>query len=241
MAKEIAKSLSDCELAAIHIGMSMTVPEGLERIGFVYPTYGWATPLMVADFFRKANFPKQGETYFFAVATCGGLALNAVPAANALLAERGVTLNYGAKITMFKNSVLNYDMNKQVEKIATQSSTRAMPIIRDVVNKRIVKIKPVNQLLFRLHLDFMKQVPETAMEFQVNSECMACGLCAKLCPSQNIKMANGKPIFNNKCERCLSCLQHCPKRAINYKDKTQNRRRYIHPKIKHGEIATYYK
>ncbi|MDR3121471.1 MAG: flavodoxin, partial [Clostridiales bacterium] len=33
------------------------------------------------------------------------------------------------------------------------------------------------------------------------------------------------------CEQCMACIQFCPKRAINYRDKTQKRKRYHHPDI----------
>jgi ferredoxin len=240
LAKEIAKRLPDCELAAIKGDMDMTVPAGLARVGFVYPTYGWASPLIVADFFRKAVFPEQSVTYYFAVTTCGGLPFNAIPQANALLAERGIHLNYGKSVRMFKNSVVNYNMSKQADKIAEQSAKRALPVIRDIAEMRDVKIKPVNQFLYRLHLDFMKGIRDTAADYQISGDCVSCGLCATLCPVKNVTMENGKPVFGAHCERCLACLQHCPKRAINYKDKTQKRGRYAHPKIKPGEIAQYY-
>jgi hypothetical protein len=35
----------------------------------------------------------------------------------------------------------------------------------------------------------------------------------------------------------MACIQFCPKRAINYKDRTQNRRRYTHPDIKYTDLA----
>jgi ferredoxin len=240
VAKEIAKKLPGCDIAAIKSGMDMTVPAGLERVGFVYPTYGWASPLMVAGFFRNAQFPTQGGTYFFAVTTCGGLALNAIPQANALLAERGIQLNYGASIRMFKNSVINYGMSKKVSEITEASAKRAAPVIEKVVNKHENKIKPVNQFLYRLHLDFMKDIHETGSGFNISGGCTSCGLCKSLCPAKNITMENGKPVFHNKCERCVACIQHCPNEAINYRDKTQERGRYTHPHIKPGEISKYY-
>jgi epoxyqueuosine reductase QueG len=46
-----------------------------------------------------------------------------------------------------------------------------------------------------------------------------------------------KPYFMHHCEQCLACIQHCPAKAINYKDKTQNKKRYTHPDIPWKELA----
>jgi hypothetical protein len=172
MAQTIADELSDCEVLAVKNGMDTDIPAGLERVGIVYPTYGWASPLMVVDFFRKAKFPEQGDTYYFAVTTCGGLPINAIPQANVLLAERGIKLNYGASVKMFKNSVLSYNMSKQAVKIAEQSAKRAKPVIRDIVEKRGTAIKPINRFLLRLHLDFMKDIHDTDSGYIVGDECL---------------------------------------------------------------------
>jgi ferredoxin len=239
-AKEIAAKLTDCDVVAIRRNMDMTVPVGLERLGFVFPTYGWAQPLMVADFLRSAVFPAQGGTYAFAVTTCGGLPFNAIPQAGILLAEKGVRLNYGASIRMYRNSVLHYKMRQDAGKEAAKSAKRAAPIIDDIVNKREKRIGKLNNFLFRLHVDYMKGIPETWRGYQVSGECVSCGLCAAVCPAKNITMKDGKPEFQHSCEGCVACIQHCPKRAIDYKDVTQNRGRYAHPQIKPAEIAQYY-
>ena len=48
-----------------------------------------------------------------------------------------------------------------------------------------------------------------------SSLCIGCGLCAKLCPAQTLKIRNGKAQFNYpECIRCFCCQEHCPKGAI---------------------------
>jgi MinD superfamily P-loop ATPase len=86
----------------------------------------------------------------------------------------------------------------------------------------------------------MKGIPETGRGYQVSGDCVFCGLCAAVCPAKNITMKDGKPEFQRGCEGCVACIQHCPKRAIDFKDVTQNRGRYAHPQIKPTEIAKYY-
>ena len=45
--------------------------------------------------------------------------------------------------------------------------------------------------------------------------CVGCGVCAKMCPPQSLKLVDGKPVFKlNECIRCFCCQEHCPAGAI---------------------------
>ncbi len=58
--------------------------------------------------------------------------------------------------------------------------------------------------------DFVVSCPELDKAL-----CTGCGLCAKMCPPQSLKIAGGKPKFDLKnCIRCYCCQEHCPKGAI---------------------------
>lgn len=47
------------------------------------------------------------------------------------------------------------------------------------------------------------------------SRCIGCGLCAKMCPPQSLKLKDGKSVFDlPNCIRCYCCQEHCPKGAI---------------------------
>lgn len=45
-------------------------------------------------------------------------------------------------------------------------------------------------------------------------KCVGCGICAGVCPMQNIKIEDGKAEFNGKCTMCYRCFSRCPQRAI---------------------------
>ena len=48
--------------------------------------------------------------------------------------------------------------------------------------------------------------------------CTGCGLCAKMCPPQSLKIENSKPKFDlPNCIRCYCCQEHCPNGAISSK------------------------
>ena len=52
--------------------------------------------------------------------------------------------------------------------------------------------------------------------FTVNAKkCNACGLCTRLCPTQNITQdKNERPVWGRNCLLCLTCELKCPKDAI---------------------------
>ncbi|GFP76431.1 EFR1 family ferrodoxin [Clostridium fungisolvens] len=87
----------------------------------------------------------------------------------------------------------------------------------------------------------MGKINTVSSDFNVNDNCISCGICQKVCPAKNITLENKTPVFHNQCESCLACIQHCPRQAINYKDKTQNRRRYTHPEVGAKKLMEYYK
>jgi ferredoxin len=240
IAKEIAKTLDNCEIVAIHKDMNMDVPSDYDKIGFVFPTYGWGLPIMVSNFFKCINMPNQNGTYLFAIATCGGLALNAIPLANALLVEKKYHLNYGASIMMFRNSVIHYNMSNKIDSITRKSDKRALPVIKDIINKKVKNISSINRFFYKPYLKFIEEIPVKDKDFNINSDCNSCGICKSVCPAKNITLEEKKPVFHHQCENCTACIQYCPQKAINYKDKTQKRRRYTHPQISHKEISKYY-
>jgi len=53
------------------------------------------------------------------------------------------------------------------------------------------------------------------------ARCTKCGLCAKLCPSSNIKM-DDLPVHLGKCDLCMRCYAFCPTSAITYRGKSRN-------------------
>lgn len=50
-------------------------------------------------------------------------------------------------------------------------------------------------------------VPET------NGNCVACGICAKHCPTAAINLSDCKTIDSAKCIKCNSCIKRCPVQA----------------------------
>lgn len=64
-----------------------------------------------------------------------------------------------------------------------------------------------------------KLMPLFAMRFSANESCVHCGLCARQCPAKNIKVEQGRPVFQKHCMFCMRCINSCPVNAILYNKK----------------------
>lgn len=239
-AKIIAEEIKDCEIIAITEKTEMDIPMDYERIGFVFPVYFQGLPKIVADFINNCNISEHQNTYFFAIATYGALHGNAIPQIKKLLLERGIHLHYGQNLRMFSNYVVMYNMSKNVIKETMQSEQKALLIARNIADKQENRIPAFHKLVNWYYQKQMSRVPRADENFSVSDNCISCGKCKAVCASRNIIMKNGRPVFQHHCNQCMGCIQYCPKRAINYKTKTQERRRYTHPDISFQELTQYY-
>jgi MinD superfamily P-loop ATPase len=70
----------------------------------------------------------------------------------------------------------------------------------------------------------------------VGESCNGCELCRKVCQVDNIRIEDGRPVWQHHCEQCLACIQWCPQEAIQVGTKTIGRTRYHHPEIKATDL-----
>ena len=75
-----------------------------------------------------------------------------------------------------------------------------------------------------------------ARDFSVTEDCIQCGKCVKLCPSNNISLKEGKIEFGDSCVACLGCYHRCPEKAIRYKNR-KKRDRYFHPEVRESDLG----
>jgi ferredoxin len=208
------------------------------------------------EFIGKLDLSNNRNTYLFTVVTCGTSPVtlgetfrpllrgkmidvgfgNSISDVQELLNAKGVRLSFGKRIVAYSNNILLHDMDDDIE-IKTADTAQAADIIGNEIFEKTVYDEFQNRVFYKLLSKiFLKNVKDTAKSFGVNENCNACGLCGKICPVGNIVIADNSPRFLNKCEQCIACIQWYPRKAINYKNITQNRKRYHHPAIKVGDM-----
>lgn len=211
-----------------------TVETDAESIGLVFPVYYGDAPVIVREFIGK--LPDMESKTVFAVCTYGGAAGDALRTVRDLLQTRGGKLSLAFGLPMPQNSFYKWYESKRrrVAKLAKRCRRIARKVEKSAtgiryhnpvlewlmipVTKRL--IKPACRLLFQEKSGLPEGTPEAQMmramdrNFTVSDACNGCGICAKVCPVGNIVIADGKPVWQRRCEHCLACYNWCPRQAI---------------------------
>jgi ferredoxin len=87
-------------------------------------------------------------------------------------------------------------------------------------NNIILKSDP----LITFHDKFAKLLQTMDNNYHVSGNCIGCNICSQVCPVKNIEIINNKLVFKYTCEQCMACIHFCPSKAINYGNKTQNKK-----------------
>lgn len=235
VAKDLADSLGNAEV--INMAKFNTDSEiDSKRIGIVFPVYCWGPPLIVNNFADKIRVSKN--TYIFLIATYGGFPGTALEILAEHFNKREISINSAHNIFMPGNCIRSYgafDNTKQQrcfvkEKIAVGKIVKEIELYS--TNIKAAKINLIGSAIFKkTYYSMMKDCYSSDQYYSVGDSCNSCGICESVCPVQNITIDTGKPVWHHKCESCMACIQRCPQEAINYKDKTQRRKRYVNPNV----------
>ena len=236
-AKALAEAMGNTVLVPIAQGAPTEAAGGEGcKLGFVFPSYYGDLPRLVRAFAERLNI--LPGTDLFAVVTMGAFGQGSVKAMQQLLAAKGFPLRYGVGVRMNANYILAYDpalfgakSERRVRTKLDKADAKLRQIAADIQSgKTQLKTSPITaQTLY-------KNVAALDAEFTVNDTCTHCGLCARLCPVDNIKLADGKPVWQHHCEHCVACISWCPAAAIDKGTDTAKRTRYRNPHIKVGEL-----
>lgn len=236
IAKRIAAEIGNCEIKAIGKSKKGELQNNYEKIGFVFPVYFLGAPSAVNQFVAQLKIMQNTGAYFFAVATYGFMAGYAGAEVLQLLANKGAKNFFEGKLKMHSNFIVAETMREQTANEAQKEEQNLQQLLKNIASGVTNKRRKQNRLIRAYHNWQLKRVPNLDKNFSVSNNCTSCGICKAVCPVGNIDMPIGIPQFNHKCQQCMACIQYCSQKAINYKDKTQNKNRYQNAHIKWTEL-----
>ena len=191
-----------------------------DAVGIVAPVYAVEMPMMVKEFLIKAKIKTD---YFFFVYTYGSGYAEAFAHVELVCREKGLKLSYINAIQMVDNYLPGFEMQNQIDTHPKKNvEGQIEKLLSDIADRSEtpVKIGAVNKAQMAMYQKMLAKRSlrkDTAREYIVNDNCTRCGICAKVCPADNITVTD-KVHFANKCEVCYACLHNCPQNAIHMKN-----------------------
>ena len=213
----IAKSLSDSPISIPQELKKDKLSYEADEIGFVFPDYAAAAPLIVREFLQKAKFKAP---YMFTVITFGNAAVNVCQYWDKFTKEHGVTFNYIKSILMVDNYLPVFDMNQQIA-IDKHTDENLAKIIEDLnAQKSFVETAEMGffneEMLKGMQDQHFSMTADRLLELK-KDRCVECMTCEKVCPHKNFHLGSDGLEFSGKCEYCLACVHACPQKALTLK------------------------
>ena len=198
---------------------------------FVVPVYAWQMPLLVKEWIANTTFTGSKDTYF--VITCGQSIGSAGEYAKSLCESKGLTFKGATKVVMPENYLLMFPVPDEAKTM--EIIQQAEPVI-DGIAEQIGKggileeqIGLGGKLSSGLVNTLFYKCFVSAKKFYAQESCNSCGYCETVCPLNNIRLVDGKPVWGDACTHCVACICRCPQEAIEYGKSSVGRRRYICP------------
>lgn len=195
------------------------------------PIYVCEMPRFFARFLKK--LPLEGNRNVYFIFTSGGYSGCAGLLAQSLARKKKLHCMGWADVIMPRNylaTTLYAMQDKETEDACVRQAVQVIPGIASVIKSggrlksrhvylfETLSILPLNPLWTRFML--------TAKAFTASDACIACGLCERLCPLNNITLQEKRPVWGGSCTHCMACIANCPKEAIEYGTITQGKERY---------------
>ena len=194
--------------------------QSFDLLVLLYPVYAMNAPAPVYDFIQTLPEGRGTKAVVISVSGGGEISPNTASRLHCIrhLQKRGYYVVYEQMLVMPSNCL------EETPKELNGLLLKALPakidcIVQDLVNgvKRRTNPAPLDRFVSFLGEAEKIGAKAFGRHIEADYSCNGCGLCAKTCPTGNIRMRDGHPRYNKKCTLCLKCIYDCPKQALKPK------------------------
>ena len=233
IAKELAKRLDDkCINLLERVKTQDHTPLHSEKPFIICaPVYVCEMPRFMSKYLKEQTFTGNKDVYF--TFTSGGYCGISGVLAKSMFRKKKMNYLGHAEFKMPRNYVANdaYPMleKDEVEKRILSSYHQLEQVVSDIQAGKKLKARHVFLFETLITVPFNPvwcKYKLKAKEFYAEDSCIGCGKCEKLCPLNNIKIIDNKPVWGDQCTHCMACIGNCPTEAIEYGTITQDKEPY---------------
>lgn len=166
------------------------------------------------------NLKTKRTPYFFFIYTFGMGYAAAFAHVELAARQAGLKLGYINAVQMVDNYLPVFEMQNQIDTLPQKNVEGQIEIVCKDIRERkktAVTITPETEAEMKMYAERLA-VPilrkDMAQGYIVNENCIRCGICARVCPANNITVTD-TVTFGNRCEVCYACLHNCPQNAIH--------------------------
>ncbi len=222
----IAERMGGAEVVSVRCDAKAVSAESADVIGFVCPVYEWDLPGTMRRFAEQLKI--NPNAYVFLVATYILVHGKSFETMERILEEKGARLHYGVALRCVASQCTAYPpfpperlmipyMERRIDRIGkeiAEGKKRAYP--------KMAKL--ARRWYSRLMTPYMEVEREYDKGFYMDERCVGCTICARVCPTRNITVREGRPVWNHRCHGCMACVAYCPTKAIQFRTPEAYRR-----------------
>lgn len=195
-------------------------PSPYDMLGFGAPVYCFGTPEIVLRFIKQLPEGQGKSTFIFRTAG-DAVPINQCASLPMIrrLRHKGYNVFHERLFAISSNWANAYDA-RLVKALHDATVKKCARFTQEVLAGEQRFYKPGFWLRMAL-MPLIALVPTifklVGKDLKATDACVACGICVRDCPANNIDMVGGHIFFGNACNSCMRCIYNCPQQAIQYR------------------------